>query len=100
MDTKSVKKHPITLKEIKKAAVLVVGHANALAYRLKLEKDMHNGVNPYHFKLTLTVYHKNRTSNLKYEFYADTKKGLIVNMLNLNNIDEFEACFVPPFGTI
>lgn len=96
MDTKSVKKHSITLKEIKKAAVMVVGQNNAMNYHLKLEKDKYNGNSVlFHFKLTLTVYGKNRTSNIKYEFYADNKKKLIMNMLNLTSPDELAYCFQP-----
>ena len=91
MDEKTTKKHSITLKEIKQASVAIVGYANAQAYHLKLEKDIYNGNALFHFKLTLTVYHKNRTNNLKYEFYADTKKGLILNMLDLKDIEEFDS---------
>ena len=95
MDNKIVKKHSITLKEIKQAAAMVVGQENAYAYQLKLEKDMHNGVVLHRFKLTLTVYHKNKTRNLKYEFYARNKKELVMNMLNLSHADELEYCFQP-----
>lgn len=95
MDNKIVKKHSITLKEIKQAAAMVVGQANAHAYQLKLEKDIHNGVSLHRFKLTLTVYHKNRTKNLKYEFFARNKKELVMLMLNLNHPDELEYCFQP-----
>lgn len=96
MDNKNVKKHSITLKEIKKAAVMVVGQNNAITHSLKLEKDKYNSNSVlFHFKLTLTVYGKNRTSNIKYEFFADTKKKLIMNMLNLSSPDELEYCFQP-----
>jgi hypothetical protein len=96
MDNKTVKKHSITLREIKKAAVMVVGQNNAISYHLKLEKDKYNSNSVlFHFKLTLTVYGKNRTANIKYEYFADTKKQLIINMLNLNGPDELEHCFEP-----
>ncbi|HAU4290854.1 TPA: hypothetical protein ACQVKY_005269, partial [Serratia marcescens] len=95
MDTKIVKKHSITLKEIKKAAVIVVGQANQILHQVKLEKDMHNGVALHRFKLTVTVYAKNRTANIKYEFYASNKKTLVMNMLNLTHPDELEHCFEP-----
>lgn len=99
MDTKIVKKHSITLKEIKKAAIMVVGQANQILHQIKLEKDMHNGVALHRFKLTITVYSKNRTANVKYEFYASNKKTLVMNMLNLTHPDELEYCF-QPVGTI
>lgn len=95
MDKKIVKKHSITLKEIKKAADMVVGFENAIAAQLKLEKDIHNGVQLHRFKLTLTVYHKNRTRNLKYEFYGKNKKDLVLNMLDLQDESELEFAFTP-----
>lgn len=76
MDTKIVKKHSITLKEIKKAAIMVVGQANQILHQIKLEKDMHNGVALHHFKLTITVYSKNRTANVSMSSMPQTRKLL------------------------
>ena len=87
--------HQITLKEIKKAAELVVGFSNKYMYDFRLEKDIHNGNQFYHFKLTLTLYFDQRTKNTKYEFYAHTKKELVMKMLDLDDINDFEYCFMP-----
>ncbi len=95
MDAKTRKKHNITLTEIKKAAEFIVGKNEFIACSIRLEKDKFSGTNLYHFKLVLSVPSKNRTQVKQYIYYADTKKGLIINMLNLKNIDEFEYFFDP-----
>jgi hypothetical protein len=88
MDARYV--HKIKLSDLKIAAKAIVGSSNAQAYKMKIEKDVHNTNAMFHFKLTLTVYHKNRTSNIKYEYYSDTKVGLLMNMLDLKDINEFD----------
>lgn len=85
------------MSDIKKAAQSIVGRSNSVAAQIKLEKDMHNGNTLFHFKLTITVYGKNRTANTKYEYFADTKEAMLCLMLSLNDISEYdrETFFMP-----
>lgn len=89
--------HKVKLSDIKQAVNSIVGSGQSVAAQIKLEKDMHNGNTLFHFKLTITVYGKNRTANTKYEYYADTKEQLLVLMLDLNDISEYdrETFFMP-----
>ena len=90
--------HRAKLSDIKKAAQSIVGRSNSVAAQIKLEKDMHNGNTLFHFKLTITVYGKNRTANIKHEFFADTKEKLLCVMLSLNDISEYDReIFFEPF---
>ena len=90
--------HKAKLSDIHKAAKSIVGHSNSVAAQIKLEKDMHNGNTLFHFKLTITVYGKNRTANTKYEYFADTKEKLLCLMLDLNDISEYDReLFFAPF---
>lgn len=88
-------KHSVTLTELKKAAVRIVGYENAIGYRMKLEKDEHNGEQRYHFKLTLSIYKNKRTQVKQFIYYADTKKQLLMNMMELESEDEIAYCFEP-----
>lgn len=90
--------HKAKLSDIKKAAQWIVDKNNRIAAQIKLEKDMHNGNTLFHFKLTITVYGKNRTANTKYEYYADTKEKILCLMLNLKDISEYDReLFFAPF---
>ena len=75
----------INLEQVKEAALTKAGWKGIDYYNdveVKILRDQFNGDKRFKFKVIVLGYTKNRTNNVKFEFFGDTKKGIYANMLN------------------
>lgn len=93
MEKNKIKNQTITLRNIKTAADLFIETEYRKSYNFNLEKNKRNNNRNYKLKLTLTTLCSKRGLKINYEFFADTKKQLVLNIFDLEHQDDLTNYF-------